>query len=48
MLKKFKIHVSKIDLTDEDDAEDKETLKKNAPEVVEKLAKFEETGSAEE
>lgn len=48
MLKKFKIHVSKIDLTDEDDAEDKETLKKTAPEVVEKLAKFEKTGTAEE
>jgi protein SCO1/2 len=31
MLKKFKIHVSKIYLTDEEEKEDMETLKENAP-----------------
>jgi protein SCO1 len=42
ILKKFKIHVSKIFLSDEDEKEDLETLKQNAPEVVEKLAKYED------
>jgi cytochrome oxidase Cu insertion factor (SCO1/SenC/PrrC family) len=37
MLKKFKIHVSKIYLSDEEVKEDMETLKENAPEVIEKL-----------
>lgn len=31
MLKKFKIHVSKIYLTEEEEKEDMETLKENAP-----------------
>ena len=31
MLKKFKIHVSKIFLTEEEEKEDLETLKENAP-----------------
>lgn len=39
ILKKFKIHVSKIYLTDEDEKEDLKTLKDNAPEVVEMLQK---------
>jgi cytochrome oxidase Cu insertion factor (SCO1/SenC/PrrC family) len=37
MLKKFKIHVSKIFLTEEDAREDMASLKENAPEVVEKM-----------
>lgn len=37
ILKKFKIHVSKIYLTDDDEKEDLKTLKDNAPEVVEML-----------
>ena len=37
MLKKFKIHVSKIYLTDEEEKEDLETLKENAPQVLEKM-----------
>lgn len=37
MLKKFKIHVSKIYLSDEEVKEDMQTLKENAPEVLEKL-----------
>ena len=37
MLKKFKIHVSKIFLTDEDEKEDLKSLEENAPEVVEKM-----------
>lgn len=37
MLKKFKIHVSKIFLTDEEEKEDLDTLKENAPEVLEKM-----------
>jgi cytochrome oxidase Cu insertion factor (SCO1/SenC/PrrC family) len=40
MLRKFKIHVSKIYLTDDEEKEDLETLKENAPEVVEKMAKI--------
>jgi hypothetical protein len=36
-LKKFKIHVSKILLTDEEVAEDMKSLKEHAPEVIEKL-----------
>ena len=48
MLKKFKIHVSKIDLSDDDEKEDRETLKQNAPEVVEKLEKFEKEKSQED
>jgi len=37
MLKKFKIHVSKIFLTEEDEKEDLKSLQENAPEVVEKM-----------
>lgn len=40
MLKKFKIHVSKIYLTDEEEKEDIETLKENAPQVIEKMSKI--------
>jgi len=40
MLKKFKIHVSKIYLSDEEEKEDLETLKENAPEVLEKMQKI--------
>jgi cytochrome oxidase Cu insertion factor (SCO1/SenC/PrrC family) len=40
ILKKFKIHVSKIYLTDEDEKEDMKTLQENAPEVIEKLSKL--------
>ena len=36
-LKKFKIHVSKIYLTDEEVKEDLQTLKENAPEVIERM-----------
>lgn len=42
MLKKFKIHVSKIYLTEEDQREDMRSLKENAPEVVEKMIKVNE------
>ena len=42
MLKKFKIHVSKIYLTEEDEKEDFKSLKENAPEVVEKMIKVSE------
>ena len=38
ILRKFKIHVSKIYLTDEDEKEDMKTLQENAPEVAAKLA----------
>lgn len=37
MLKKFKIHVSKIYLTEDDEKEDMKSLEENAPEVVEKM-----------
>jgi cytochrome oxidase Cu insertion factor (SCO1/SenC/PrrC family) len=37
ILKKFKIHVSKIYLTDEDEKQDLKTLEENAPEVLEML-----------
>jgi len=37
MLRKFKIHVSKIYLTDEEEKEDLDTLKENAPKVVEMM-----------
>lgn len=37
MLRKFKIHVSKIYLTEEEEKEDLETLKENAPQVLEKM-----------
>jgi len=40
MLKRFKIHVSKIYLTDEEEKEDLKTLKENAPEVLEKMEKI--------
>ena len=43
MLKKFKIHVSKIYLTDEEEKEDLATLKENAPEVLEKMQRFEDS-----
>lgn len=36
-LRKFKIHISKILLTDEEEKEDMASLKEHAPEVVEKL-----------
>jgi len=41
MLKSFKIHVSKIYLSDEEVKEDMQTLKENAPEVIEKLKDLE-------
>lgn len=41
MLKKFKIHVSKIYLSEEEEKEDLETLKENAPQVLEKMAQIE-------
>lgn len=37
ILKSFKIHSSKIFLTDEEQKEDEESLKENAPDVVEKM-----------
>ena len=37
ILKKFKIHVSKILLTDEEEAEDMKSLQEHAPQVIEKL-----------
>ena len=37
MLKKFKIHVSKIYLTEEDEKEDLKLLEENAPKVLEKM-----------
>ena len=40
MLKRFKIHVSKIYLTDEEEKEDMKTLQENAPQVIEKLEKL--------
>uniref|UniRef100_A0A7S3CNJ8 Uncharacterized protein n=1 Tax=Strombidium rassoulzadegani TaxID=1082188 RepID=A0A7S3CNJ8_9SPIT len=40
LLKKFKIHVSKILLNEEEEKEDLKTLTANAPEVVEKLGKL--------
>ena len=42
MLKSFKIHVSKIFLTDKDEEEDMKTLQENAPEVVEMQKKADE------
>ena len=41
LLKKFKIHVSKINLTDEEEKEDMKSLKEHAPEVIEKLSTLE-------
>lgn len=41
MLKKFKIHVSKILLTEEEEQEDMKSLKEHAPQVLEQLGKFE-------
>mmetsp|Transcript_1770 Transcript_1770/g.2293 ORF Transcript_1770/g.2293 Transcript_1770/m.2293 type:complete len:113 (-) Transcript_1770:44-382(-) len=40
ILKKFKIHVSKILLSDQEEEEDMKTLKENAPDVI-KLAGLE-------
>lgn len=40
ILRKFKIHVSKILLTDEEEAEDMKSLKEHAPEVIEKLGGY--------
>lgn len=40
-LKKFKIHVSKILLTEEEEQEDIKSLKEHAPEVLEKLGSLE-------
>jgi len=37
MLKSFKIHVSKIFLSDNDEKEDMKILGENAPEVIEKM-----------
>lgn len=37
ILKSFKIHSSKIFLTDEEEKEDAESLKENAPEVIERM-----------
>jgi len=37
VLRKFKIHVSKILLTEEEEKEDMASLKEHAPEVIEKL-----------
>lgn len=48
ILKKFKIHVSKIYLTDDDQKEDMQTLKDNAPDVVEMLAKTEDVAARPE
>ena len=39
MLKRFKIHVSKIYLTDEEVKEDMDTLKENAPQVIERRSR---------
>lgn len=41
ILKKFKIHVSKILLTDDEEKEDMKSLQEHAPEVITKLGKFE-------
>ncbi len=41
MLKSFKIHVSKIFLTDQDEQEDMKLLAENAPKVVEKMQEIE-------
>jgi protein SCO1/2 len=38
ILKNFKIHVSKILLTEEEEKEDYASLKEHAPEVIEKLS----------
>lgn len=43
ILKKFKIHVSKIYLSEEENEEDEKTLMENAPEVVEKMKTVEKT-----
>ena len=40
-LKKFKIHVSKILLSEEEEKEDLKSLAEHAPEVIEKLGKYE-------
>ena len=39
-LRKFKIHISKILLTEEEEKEDMKSLEEHAPEVVEKLGKL--------
>ena len=41
MLKRFKIHVSKIYLSDEEVKEDMDTLRENAPEVIDRMGKLE-------
>lgn len=41
ILKKFKIHVSKIELTDEEEQEDMKSLKEHAPDVIDKLGVYE-------
>lgn len=43
ILKKFKIHVSKIYLSEEETQEDEKTLMENAPEVVEKMKTVKKT-----
>ena len=40
ILKKFKIHVSKILLTEEEEKEDMKSLEEHAPEVIEKLSEL--------
>lgn len=39
ILKKFKIHSSKIYLSEDEQKEDEESLKQNAPEVLDSLSK---------
>jgi protein SCO1/2 len=41
ILRKFKIHVSKILLSEEEEQEDMKSLQEHAPEVIEKLGKLE-------
>lgn len=48
ILKSFKIHVSKIFLTDEDEQEDLKTLKENAPQVLEKMQEVDKKAAAAE
>ena len=48
LLKKFKIHVSKIYLTEDEEKEDLETLKENAPEVLAKMQEMSEENKQDE
>ena len=47
ILKSFKIHVSKIFLTEEDEKEDLESLKENAPVVLEKMQEMDKKEKVE-